>query len=396
MIRRQEGFTLVELMVTMVVFVLVIAAASQVFTGLLTQFKQQNKMAETHIEGAVGLNMLRRDLEHAGYGLPWVIPASVVSNPYSEAGVIDTPVATPWVDRDLNDGPPDNPVRGADAANTLHPPGAVRSLNNAYQVASFSASTCPGSGNCADVLSIKSVNVAMNNTSQAWTHLGFGNVKTNGLSGENFADTDRIVVLSPGTSDANRRALVTYTTGGTTTWFTTYGSTANFAPTNPGQTNIIYGIKPEGSPAVDPLIPFNRADYYIRKPSSGMPPACAPNTGILYKAVLRHDDNTAFTEYPLMSCVADLQVVYRVVDAAGDHWTDDTSLKTAAELRAQLREIRVYILAQEGQKDNTYTSPTPIYVGDSLIGFGRNYNLGTNTHYRWRLYNIVVQPSNLR
>ena len=93
--RREEGFTLVELMITMVVFVLVIAAASQVFTSLLTQFKQQNKMAETHIEGAVGLGILRHDLEHAGYGLPWNMNGIV----YAEAGVINTPVATPCSSR---------------------------------------------------------------------------------------------------------------------------------------------------------------------------------------------------------------------------------------------------------------------------------------------------------
>ena len=108
-VRREAGFTLVELMITMVVFVLVIAAASQVFTSLLTQFKQQNKMAETHIEGAVGLGILRHDLEHAGFGLPWNMNGTA----YTEAGIIATPVATPWVDRDLNDGPPNNPDRGA-------------------------------------------------------------------------------------------------------------------------------------------------------------------------------------------------------------------------------------------------------------------------------------------
>ena len=71
--RSEAGFTMVELMVTMVVFVLAIAAASQIFTKLLTQFKQQSKIAETNIEGIVGLDLLRQDIEHAGLGLPWNI-----------------------------------------------------------------------------------------------------------------------------------------------------------------------------------------------------------------------------------------------------------------------------------------------------------------------------------
>ncbi len=82
MIRREAGFTLIELLITMVIFILVIAAGSQIFTGLLTQFKQQSKIAETNIEGIVGLEILRQDIEHAGYGLPWVIPTGVT---YSEA-----------------------------------------------------------------------------------------------------------------------------------------------------------------------------------------------------------------------------------------------------------------------------------------------------------------------
>jgi prepilin-type N-terminal cleavage/methylation domain-containing protein len=406
--RREEGFTLVELMITMVVFVFVIAGASQVFTALLTQFKQQNKMAETHIEGAVGLNILRRDIEHAGYGLPWVIPPGVA---YKEAYVIDTPVDTPWVDRDLNDGPEDNPARGSEAANTLHPPGAIRSLNDKYNAVSWTECV-PAGPNCSDVLTIKSVNVAMNDISQAWTHLDFLNAKENGLSGESFdgsaADTDRVTVLSPGTSDVNRRSLVVYTdpVSGAKSWFTTFNNTANFKPPNVGQTYVVYGIRRGG----DPLMPFNRADYYIRRPASGMPPACAPNTGILYKAVLAHIDNgghgsTTLTEYPLMSCVANLQVVYNMNGV----WTNDISSSTAANLRAQLREVRVYILAQEGQKDRNYThrvsdddkamcggSETAIYVGDRNIGLGQCFDFtDAYKNYRWRLYNLVIQPANL-
>ncbi|MBI1811030.1 MAG: prepilin-type N-terminal cleavage/methylation domain-containing protein [Nitrospirae bacterium] len=71
MIKKQDGFTLVELMITMVIFVLAIAAASNIFTAILTQFKQQSKIAETNIEGVVGFETLRYDVEQAGYGLPW-------------------------------------------------------------------------------------------------------------------------------------------------------------------------------------------------------------------------------------------------------------------------------------------------------------------------------------
>lgn len=372
--KREEGFTLVELMITMVVFVLVIAAASQVFSVLVNQFKQQNRMAETHIEGAVGLSILRRDLEHAGYGLPWNLNGAT----YSEAEVDNS---TAWVDRDLNDGPPNNPARGTDLGDPAsNPPGAIRSLNN--DVSSF---------NHSDVIAIKSSNVDVNAQSQAWTTLGLGDVKTNGLSGESFADTDRVMVISPGSTDANRRSLVMVGAQ----WHTTYNATANYAPANPGETNVIYGIKPQGNPVVEPRMPFNRADYYIRRPNA-MPPRCAPNTGILYKSMLKQSDGT-HTEYPIFDCVADMQVVYNMNGV----WMDDTSNYTAKDLRDQLKEVRVYILSHEGQKDFTYThigdiTPTTIRVGDTAVGGWHAFNIGTNVNYRWRLYNLVVQPSNLR
>ena len=80
--RNSGGFILVELMITMVVFVLVIAGAAGIFAGLFTQFKQQSKITESNIEGVVGLDTLRRDIEHAGYGLPWSFQNSIS---YSEA-----------------------------------------------------------------------------------------------------------------------------------------------------------------------------------------------------------------------------------------------------------------------------------------------------------------------
>jgi len=73
MIKREEGFTLVELMITMVVFVLVIAAASSIFSSLLNSFKQQSKIIESNIEGVVGLEIMRVDVQQAGFGLPWFV-----------------------------------------------------------------------------------------------------------------------------------------------------------------------------------------------------------------------------------------------------------------------------------------------------------------------------------
>src|SRR3990172_3515844 len=161
MIRREDGFSLTELMITMVVFVLVIAAASQIFTGLLTQFKQQSKIAETNIEGVVGLDILRRDIEHAGYGLPWDLNGAS----YREIGNV---AATSWTDRNFSDGPPTNlaragapPTYPADVAGASNPPAAFRSGDN----------PTPSGVRLPDVLVIKATTIAPNDASQKWTYI---------------------------------------------------------------------------------------------------------------------------------------------------------------------------------------------------------------------------------
>ena len=79
--RRETGFTLIELLMVMVIFGFVMAAISDMFVGILRGYKQQSKIAETNIEGIIGLELLRRDIQSAGYGLPWMMPGEYT---YSE------------------------------------------------------------------------------------------------------------------------------------------------------------------------------------------------------------------------------------------------------------------------------------------------------------------------
>lgn len=364
MIKKESGFTLIELMVTMVIFVFAIAAASQMFIDMLSQFKQQGKIAETQIEGIVGLELLRRDIEHAGYGLPWnpnALPA------YAEA--VDFADTTTHNETVFNDAP-------------TNPPRAI--LN--------------GSGigiNGSDVLVIKAVNVATNPEAQRWTRLGFGNDKRDDLSGDTFTGAERIIIISPGNTDANSRTLV-----GTTT----YIGTAGFAPPDNSETYLIYGVDPSAL-----RMPFNRADYYIRTPAANMPARCATGTGILYKATVNHGGVAAgsLTEFPILDCVADMQVDYQLDtndDGVIDTTTDNLAGYTAQQIR-QIKEVRVYILAHEGQRNRSYTftnftpltCPTCIRVGRDAV-LGRNFDLtaiADYQNYRWKIYTIVVKTNNL-
>ena len=374
---NKKGVTLVELMITMVIFVLVIAAASQIFTGLLTQFKQQSKIAETNIEGIIGLEIMRRDIAHAGYGLPWVIDAAVAYNE-AAAGYNDCAGTAP-----------------------CNPPRAILSGNGAGVV------------NGSDELIVKATNIARNGAAQAWTRLGVWNTKRNGLSGESFDNSDRVIVLSPGTTDANRRSLVV-----SGNFYAIYNATAAFAPTDATETFFVYGINRGSDSPVPwtPRMPFNRADYYIS--TSNVPSQCAAGTGVLSKNVISHTDGSRADNLPLLDCVADLQVNFWLdTNADGNiDWPPSDNIGTgglnltAQQIREQLKEVRVYVVAHEGQRDINYdfsmnntreflsalevlggTSRTIEFINLKTLVGDPDYK-----YYRWKVYTIVVKPSNLR
>lgn len=363
--RRNAAFTLVELMIALAIVMVVLYASINFFIVSVRQYKVQTKLAETNVEGILGLELFRQDLESLGFGLPW----NNLGN-YSEAGVA------------LNDG------------NTIAPR-AVVSING-------------GGGftvNNSDYLVIKSARVGMSDAAGKWTTLTKAGDKRTWTPGtENLANNDLVIVLALGSTDANRRSLVNNTSP-----YTTYSAlsptSTDFLPVDPYSANIVYGID---NVSTGLARPFNRADYYID--NTAVPQHCAPNTGVLVKAVLPHD-GTPPTPLPLLDCVADMQVEYGLdsnADGVLDNtYSDDISVgKTAADIRAQLMEVRVSILAQEGQRDDSYAYPYDnVTVGSggagrtfnfTSFGFTSSGNAANNfKHYRWKVYNIVVKPKNL-
>jgi len=386
---------MVELLITMVVFVFVMAAASQIFSGLLTQFKQQSKIAETNVEGVVGLEILRQDLAHVGYGLPWIIPAAVS---YREA--------TGATAANYND------CSGSAPCNA---PRAVVSGNNI----TFSGFTG------VDYLAIKATNAALNDASQRWTTLKMApftvpdNPRQWAPANENLSASDRVIVVSPGSNDTNARTLV----ASGASFYTTFGNvTSNpWPPTDNFETRLVYGINSTSDPS--PQRPFNRVDYFIARTDQGgnniTPQRCAPNTGVMVKAPIKQDTsgNNYDTYLPLLDCVADMQIVYALdndengsfedgVGTPADAYSDDITALTAQQVRNRVKEIRVYILAHEGQRDQNYTYPSETIdipdAPDPGAGLGRTFDLktaiGANDyqHYRWKLYTLVVKPIDLR
>lgn len=362
--KLRGGFSLIELLIAIAIVAFVLSAASAFFIMSVKQYKLQSKIVETNVEGVIGLELFRRDLENLGFGLPWNdLPTSGAL--YSERTAAGLAA--------LNDFP--------------NAPRAVVSID----CAAFTL-------NQSDYLVIKAASVGLDNAAGKWTTLTQTDSKRPWTPAEeNLVNGDFVIVLNLGSNDTNRRSLVN--PGGP---YTLFNNTAGFVPVDPFSANIIYGINSDGTM---PVRPFNRAEYYIADnastPPVTVPQRCATNTGVLVKALVAHDANgTTPNPLPLLDCVADMQVVFGLdtdADGAVNTWSTDISAgMTAANIRTQLVEVQVYILAQEGLRDDTYTHLTnPILVGSAAVGGGRNFNITGFQNYRWKLYTIVVKPRNL-
>lgn len=392
---NERGYTLTELVVVMAILLTVIMVTASAFERVVGQSSHQSKSVETQIEGIVGLEVLRADLEQAGFGLPWVFAKTTPAVAYQEAIGDSTLPASFWPggkdSSSFNDAP-GNPPRAVLSGNTTFNKDAT--IGSSYLV-------------------IKSMMAVANDTSKKWTTISYDKdgVHTRrvwGSADRDFLATDRVVMVKNSlNSTPPTRELVA---SGSTVFSGTFAPYST--PPNPqnGDTFEVYGVNPSS----DLRFPFNRADYYVMRPASKMPQSCAPNTGILYKSTVIQGTGASAggltLGMPLLDCVADMQVVYGV-DASGgglnytdpNYHTTDLTAYTAERIRKELKEIRVYILAQEGKRDRFYTYPSEtVTVGESFGGTvqGRVFNLNNligpdYKYYRWKVYTIVVRPKNL-
>lgn len=364
MVKKEDGITLIELLVTMLIFGIILVIAGSLFSLVSRQFTQQSQIAQSQIEGIIGLEVLRGDLEQAGFGLPWSFQNAIN---YSEAAE-----AAPSA---YNDSP-------------AQPPRAIWSGNGAGL-------------NGSDYLVVKSTVVSMNVTSQNWSYVTTGSAPK--VWGEDdLQNNERVIVINPVVSPTVARQLV-MNGGAFFTLFNSANFPSPFSPTIPTQGFIIYGV----DPAADLRMPFNRADYYLSN-TAASPPRCAPNTGILEKGGVNQADGVR-NETPLLDCVADFQMAYRTTAGATNDLStlqdlNGNSVIDAEDIRRQVTEVRVYILTHDGQRDTAYTFPSSsVQVGETIggVALGRSYDLSANIganwqNYRWKLFIITVRPINLQ
>lgn len=385
---NESGFSLIELIIYMAILGILMTAVVISFTDTLRRSARQTSIAETKIETGVGLELLRADLEHAGFGLPWQFPS--VPIPYSE--------------------PSDSPFNpGADTllASLADVPNVPRALNSQ----DASASSLNGS----DYLVIRAVNVIRDVSGQKWGYVGRDinhNNTVRSMSNDNFISGDRVIVIRPESSPGEYRQLVM---DGTTyinsmpnppTSLTDDDFAPSATPNDPdGERFLVYGVN---NAAI--RRPFNRTDYYIS--NTNVPTHCAPNTGVLVKVTANHTDDNLSAPMPIVDCVADFQIVYyRDTDGNGG-WdqrsnANDLNGLSAEQIRDQVKAVRYYILTHEGSLDRSYTYPNAtINVGEvaadgATLHAGRTFAIdatigGNWANYRWKIDSMAVTPKNLK
>ena len=138
---NKTGFTLVEVIVVMAIFIAVLMITASAFNTILTKTNIVARSEESNIEGVVGLEMLRHDLEQTGFGLFTDVDSEVGAITYAEAA--------------------DAPASNYNDASSI-----PRAL-----VADDELAITGLAGFTADYLVIKSTTVGGTTTSQKWTYV---------------------------------------------------------------------------------------------------------------------------------------------------------------------------------------------------------------------------------
>jgi prepilin-type N-terminal cleavage/methylation domain-containing protein len=393
---NERGFTLVEMIVVMLVFVVVIGITGDAFNRIVTKSLSLTKSAESNISGIIGLEILRADIESAGYGLPWSFSQTIT---YTETD--DEP------GEELNDS---GRTYASDSLQN-NVPRAVMSLSNHVSANPAEAF------NLSDVLTIRSLSLATNAASKRWTYIESAVLPTGNptpiphvWSSDNLMDDDRVIMIQPlavGMKPTNQLVVTGATWTAKRSEYTNIGVPPVYNDAEKkSDAYILYGVNGD----TDLRRPFNRADYYIRRPAASeqgwvrLPQRCNPSTGVLFKGIVSHASVEGhYQELPLLECVMDMQVVYGLKTPGSSVTTPVDNIfaldLNPQEVREQIKEINVFILTHDGGMDKNFTYPSStIVVGGA--GTGRTVDLSalggaTWQNYRWKVYRISARPNNL-
>ncbi|MEI7817421.1 MAG: prepilin-type N-terminal cleavage/methylation domain-containing protein [Desulfuromonadales bacterium] len=442
---NNKGFTLIEMLVTMTLVILVIMITGSAFESILKSTGRLVASEESNIEGMIGLEMFRYDLQQSGYGIPDTflsLAPKYVEASYAPANLFNDGKGTSTA------GNVPRPIVSLDSVSGASDTNAEISTSETSSSTS-SFSILDGT----DYLAIKATTVGHSKASKKWTYLNYSAVLGSVFSAkapnkwpnteDNFKSDDMTIVIKRAFLDdgtiTNTLIFNNNNTGVAGTYWPgnpTVNMNSDFNPGKADPTYFLYGVNNYSASGLG--MPFNRADFFVARPAttSSIPTMCASNTGILYKATVNHDGGK-LNYKPLLDCVADMQVVFgwdvnndgiitessaygSSVSVSGTASGDSIKaiMLDAIKIRKTLKYIKVYIMAQEGRKDlnfkntdmlmnNTYSvvvgdanTSASLYNSASNVSITKGYTAADLTakgwlNYRWKIYRIVVRPKNL-
>ena len=447
---RQRGMTLVELLISVTIVMVIIAAATTAYLKLLRTYRTQGRLAESYMANLTGLEMLRYDIEMAGFGLPesqggstTLINSALGAINYLEAAAV-TPETTFTAPTNPNATPPYDPSTSIlnDAPTSV--PRAFAHLDNQSNAGMGVARS--------DVLSIKSTSANINITSKKWsmiTNAGANPiVKEWGVTAPDAVmdftvgpPADNVIVL-----DYNGNPVVN---GGQWCYAfnTNYFTNASPLGTPGSYVYYVYGLDNNPGPGAHRM-PFNRVDYYLDRIKSDFPTTCDKNTFTLYRSVVDQQTGKLLNQAPLVDCVADFQVAFGIfpngvpTQPQAIQWQSNLLQQSwmtnyvagrqmsAWQIQQYLRDVRIFIIYQDGLGNTGNSSDTSsqfrfsgaLNEGDQDIANGidptdystvpNGFNqwsstavtngalntytpAGSDLQYRWKMLEMDVKPMNL-
>lgn len=333
----QRGFSLIELLIVIGIFSVLMAAVFTTFSAQMRHGAREYRIGESEIELGIVKKIIERDIALAGYGL---------ADDYAATGY--------------------NPRSVSSTADSLTLRGTAPALTDRAPVAwTYARTSTP--------------------TFRTW-----------GDSREDLLANANVVLMEP-----NTRQILTQGGGGDWKFkFVDAGNAPllvsdNSAWANPVIGTVVYGVHPG---ATEPFA----AITYQRDLATAPPSSCAVGTRNLVRTEAW--TGVASTTIPLLSCVLAFQTAFGLdgnEDGRIDAW-DSTGATaggyTTAQLKKRLKQVRVYLLVQNGNRDTGYTYPAAtVRVGDAGLGIGADIALDAEQRrFRWRLVSIDVTPRNVR